>query len=122
VAGAPEGFELYSGDDAYTLPLLAVGAVGVISVAGHWAAREIGEMISAFTKGDVDHARQLNARLIPSWDIQSGDDHPNPIPTKALLRALGLPAGQCRLPMGDAPEGLETEILEVWRALGNQEP
>jgi 4-hydroxy-tetrahydrodipicolinate synthase len=122
VAGAPAGFELYSGDDVFTLPLLAVGAVGVISVAAHWASREIGEMIAAFTKGDVDLARELNARLIPSWDIQSGDAHPNPLPTKALLRALGLPAGQCRLPMGDAPAGLENEILEVWRALGNQEP
>jgi 4-hydroxy-tetrahydrodipicolinate synthase len=122
VAGAPEGFELYSGDDAFTLPLLAVGAVGVISVAGHWASREISEMITAFGKGDVDHARALNARLVESWDFESGDLTPNPLPTKALLRAIGLPAGQCRLPMGDAPEGLEERALQVWRNLGNREP
>jgi 4-hydroxy-tetrahydrodipicolinate synthase len=122
VARAPEGFELYSGDDSFTLPLLAVGAVGVISVAGHWAAREMGEMITAFTKGDVEGARAVNRRLIESWDFQSGDLTPNPVPTKALLRAIGLPAGQCRLPMGDAPAGLEERALQVWRNLGNQEP
>jgi 4-hydroxy-tetrahydrodipicolinate synthase len=121
VAGAPEGFELYSGDDAFTLPLLAIGAVGVISVAAHWAAREMGEMIAAFAKGDVDHARAVNARLVESYDFESGDDTPNPIPTKALLRAIGLPAGQCRLPMGNAPEGLEDRALTVWRNLGNSE-
>ena len=47
---APEGFEVYSGDDALNLPLLSVGAVGVISVAGHWAAAEIGEMIDAYLR------------------------------------------------------------------------
>jgi 4-hydroxy-tetrahydrodipicolinate synthase len=122
MARAPEGFELYSGDDSFTLPLLAIGAVGVISVAGHWAAREMGEMIDAFTKGDVAHARAINARLVESWDFESGDLTPNPMPTKALLRALGQPAGQCRLPMGDAPDGIEAGALQVWRNLGNGEP
>jgi 4-hydroxy-tetrahydrodipicolinate synthase len=122
IAEAPDGFELYSGDDSFTLPLLAVGAVGVIGVATHWAARETGEMIAAFAKGEVDRARELNARLIESWDFETGDANPNPIPTKAMLRALGLPAGQCRLPMGDAPDGLEARALDVWRNLGNEAP
>jgi 4-hydroxy-tetrahydrodipicolinate synthase len=121
LARAPDGFELYSGDDKFTLPLLAVGAVGVISVAAHWCAREMGEMIAAFAKGDVEHARATNARLVESWDFESGDLAPNPLPTKALLRAIGKPAGQCRLPMGDAPAGLEAQALEVWRNLGNGE-
>jgi 4-hydroxy-tetrahydrodipicolinate synthase len=121
VARAPDGFELYSGDDSFTLPLLAVGAVGVISVAGHWCAREMGEMIAAFNKGDVEHARAINARLVESWDFESGDLNPNPIPTKALLRAIGQPAGQCRPPMGATPAGLEARGLEVWRNLGNGE-
>jgi 4-hydroxy-tetrahydrodipicolinate synthase len=121
VARAPDGFELYSGDDSFTLPLLAIGAVGVISVAGHWCAREMGEMIAAFAKGDVEHARAINARLVESWDFESGDLNPNPIPTKALLRAIGRPAGQCRPPMGDTPAGLEARGLEVWHNLGNGE-
>ncbi len=120
IAEAPDDFELYSGDDALTLPLLAVGAVGVVGVATHWAAREVGEMVAAFTKGDVERARELNARLIESFDFETGDLTPNPLPTKAMLRALGLPAGQCRLPMGPAPDGLEARALEVWRNLGNE--
>ena len=110
-------FEVYSGDDAFTLPLLSVGAVGVISVASHWAAGPMNEMITAFLKGDVERARELNARLIPSWNYESGDLNPNPIPTKALLRAIGQPAGQCRLPLGDAPDGLEERGLAVWSEL-----
>lgn len=119
IAHAPDGFELYSGDDAFTLPLLAVGAVGVIGVATHWAGRETGEMIAAFAKGETARATELNATLIESWEFETGDAAPNPIPAKAMLRALGLPAGQCRLPLGVAPDGLERRALEVWRNLGN---
>jgi 4-hydroxy-tetrahydrodipicolinate synthase len=122
LAEAPEGFELYSGDDKFTLPLLALGAVGVIGVATHWASREMAEMIASFTKGDVERAREINARLVPSWDFETGDAAPNPLPTKAMLRALGLPGGQARLPMGEAPPGLEERALDVWRALGNPHP
>jgi 4-hydroxy-tetrahydrodipicolinate synthase len=110
-------FELYCGDDALTLPLLSVGAVGVVSVCAHWAAGPMAEMVAAFGKGDVERARQLNARLLESYDFETGDLAPNPVPTKAMLRALGQPAGQCRLPMGPAPEGLEARALEVWTAL-----
>lgn len=120
IAEAPDGFELYSGDDSFTLPLLAVGAVGVIGVATHWAAREMGEMIAAFSKGDLDRAREINARLMESYEFESGDATPNPLPAKSLLRALGMPAGQCRMPMGPAPAGLEERALEVWRNLGNE--
>jgi 4-hydroxy-tetrahydrodipicolinate synthase len=120
IAEAPAGFELYSGDDALTLPLLALGAVGVVGVATHWAAREMGEMIEAFTKGEVERAAEINARLIESYEFEGSDATPNPLPTKALLRALGLPAGECRLPMGPAPDGLEARALDVWRNLGNE--
>ncbi len=107
VAGAPDGFDLYSGNDGDTLPLLAVGAVGAISVESHWAGELVGEMIAAFTKGDVEHARLVNGRLLSSHRFQSCDAAPNPVPTKAMLRTLGLPGGQCRLPLGPAPS--ETE-------------
>jgi 4-hydroxy-tetrahydrodipicolinate synthase len=106
VAGAPSDFELYSGDDNMTLPLLAVGAVGVISVASHWVARQMGEMVEAFEKGDLDTARRVNARLLPSYDFETCEEAPNPIPAKALLRVLGLRVGECRPPMGPAPDGL----------------
>jgi 4-hydroxy-tetrahydrodipicolinate synthase len=117
VAGAPSGFELYSGDDALTLPLLAVGAVGVVGVATHWCGRETKEMVTAFKKGDVDEARRINARLLESWAFETGDLNPNPIPTKAMLRTLGEPAGPTRPPMGPCPAGLEDRAREVLKNL-----
>jgi 4-hydroxy-tetrahydrodipicolinate synthase len=122
LAEAPAGFECYSGEDALTLGLLAVGAVGVISVAAHWAGLEIAEMIASFLDGDVERARQLNADTIEAVAFQSSDEAPNPMPAKAILRAMGLPAGQCRLPHGPAPEWLDERAdavltdLEEWRA------
>jgi 4-hydroxy-tetrahydrodipicolinate synthase len=113
LAQAPGGFELYSGDDSYTLPLLAVGAVGVISVASHWAGEETAAMIGAFEKGDVAGARQQNEALMPSFAFETGDDTPNPLPTKAMMRVLGHRVGQCRPPMGPAPAGLEDEARRV---------
>jgi 4-hydroxy-tetrahydrodipicolinate synthase len=113
IAAAPSGFEVYSGDDPLTLPLLAVGAVGVVSVASHWIGRQMGEMIDAFEKGDVATARRINAGLIASYDFETGDDAPNPIPTKTLLRVLGLKVGECRPPMGPAPEGLADRARKV---------
>jgi 4-hydroxy-tetrahydrodipicolinate synthase len=117
IAGAPEGFVVYSGDDALTLPLLSVGAQGVVGVATHWAAPVVADMIRCFRKGDVARAAELNARLIESWDFETGDANPNPVPTKAMLRALGRPAGPCRPPMGFPPEGLEQRALEVYGRL-----
>ena len=106
IAAAPQGFEVYSGDDALTLPLLAVGAVGVIGVATHWTAAEHLEMFDAWERGDTAAARAINATMGPSFDYETGLAAPNPIPTKALLRVLGRPAGRCRPPMDAEPAGL----------------
>jgi 4-hydroxy-tetrahydrodipicolinate synthase len=114
---APDGFEVYSGDDALTLPLLAVGAVGVISVASHWIGRQMGEMIDAFGKGDVASATRINQSLIESYEFESGEETPNPVPTKAVLRVLGIPVGQCRPPMGFEPDWLEPRAREILAAL-----
>ena len=117
IAEAPEGFEVFSGDDSLTLPLLAVGAVGVIGVATHWAAPVMTQMISAFQSGDIVRAQQLNERMIESYEFETGDLNPNPVPTKAMLRAIGQPAGPCRPPMGFGPDDLEERALEVHRRL-----
>ena len=113
VAESPDSFELYSGDDALTLPLLAVGAVGVVGVATHWSAAEHAQMISAFTKGDVDEARSINARLIESYDFEVSPEAPHAVSAKAMLRALGLRVGQCRPPIGPTPDGLEARARAV---------
>ena len=117
VAAAPDGFELYSGNDGDTLPLLAVGAVGVVSVESHWAGEHVSEMIAAFGKGDVDRAREINSKLVASHRFQSTDDAPNPVPTKAMMRTLGLSVGRCRLPMGVEPDGLEDRARRVFSEL-----
>jgi 4-hydroxy-tetrahydrodipicolinate synthase len=113
VAEAPSGFEVYSGDDGLTLPLLAIGAVGVVGVATHWCGVDVAEMLDCWRKGDTDGARRINARLLESWVFETGDDAPNPVPAKAMLRHLGLRVGECRLPMGPAPAGLAERARHV---------
>jgi 4-hydroxy-tetrahydrodipicolinate synthase len=113
VAQAPSGFEVYSGDDGLTLPLLAIGAVGVVGVATHWCGVDVAEMLDCWRKGDTDGARRINARLLESWAFETGDDAPNPVPAKAMLRHLGLRVGECRLPMGPAPAGLAERARQV---------
>ncbi|MDP7259044.1 MAG: 4-hydroxy-tetrahydrodipicolinate synthase [Acidimicrobiales bacterium] len=118
IAAAPDGFEVYSGEDCLTLSLLAVGAVGTVSVASHWCTPETSLMMEAFFSGDVAGAAAINRRLIPSYDFESGDLRPNPVPTKAMMKVLGLPGGDCRLPMGPEPDGLQDEARRVLVGLG----
>ena len=120
VAEAPDGFDLYSGDDAFTLPLLAVGASGVIGVAAHWSAPEHAEMISAHTKGDVDTARRVNARLLDSYDYETWGGAPQAVNTKALLRILDLPVGSTRPPIGPDPDGVDDAARAVLAGLGRR--
>ncbi len=103
IANGPADLEVYSGDDGLTLPLLAVGAVGTVGVATHWTAGDHQQMFDLYAAGDVAGAQLVNARMLPSFAFETGDDAPNPIPTKALLRHLGIPVGEARLPMGPAP-------------------
>lgn len=117
IAAVPDSFEVYSGNDDYTLPLLALGVVGVVGVATHWVGLEMGEMIAAASKSDYAHAREINGRLLESYLFETGDAAPNPIPAKAMMRTLGLAVGECRLPMGPAPVGLEDRAREVYANL-----
>ena len=118
IAEAPDGFDLYSGDDAFTLPLLAIGGTGVIGVAAHWSAAEHAEMISAHAKGDVETARRVNARLLDSYDYETWGGTPQAVTTKALLRTLGLRVGLTRPPIGPVPDGLEDAARRVLDGLG----
>jgi 4-hydroxy-tetrahydrodipicolinate synthase len=118
MAGVPDDFDLYSGDDSLTLPLLAVGATGVVSVCSHWAGVEMGAMIDAFVAGDHATAQSINASLLSSYDFESGDDAPNPIPAKVMMNVLGQAVGQCRLPLGPPPSGLDGLARKVLDDLG----
>jgi len=117
IANAPDGVEVYSGDDGLTLPLLASGIVGVVGVATHWTAPDHQEMFDLWEAGDTAGARRVNARMLESFAFETGDDAPNPIPTKAMMRHLGFKVGQARLPMGTAPAFVEERAPQVWANL-----
>ena len=110
---APSGFELYSGDDNMTLPFLSIGGCGVIGVATHWSATDHQEMFACWDRGDVVGARKVNARLLESFAYETGDDNPNPLPSKVMMNVLGLDVGEARLPMGPPPAGLEDRARTV---------
>ena len=112
-----ESLDLYSGDDALLLAFLAVGAVGLVSVAAHWAAPEFAALIRSAHAGDWNAARLLNARLAPSCTFETSDMYPNPLPSKAALRALGFNVGQCRLPLGASDEFLDQSAHDLVSAL-----
>ena len=118
IAAAPNGFEVYSGDDALTLPLLAVGAVGTVSVASHWATPEMVSLMESFFSDDMNGAREANLRMLSSYKFESSEEAPNPIPAKAMMKVLNLPGGSCRLPIGPIPEGLTTKAKEILVELG----
>lgn len=119
IAAAPDHVEVYSGDDSMTLPLLASGIVGTVGVATHWTGADHQQMFALWDKGDVAAARAVNARLLESFAFETGDDAPNPIPTKAMMRHLGFAVGQARLPMGPAPAQVDARAAEVWANLQN---
>jgi 4-hydroxy-tetrahydrodipicolinate synthase len=113
VAEAPAGFEVYCDDDPLTLPFVSIGAVGIISVASHWAGGLIGAMLAAYSAGDVVRAAEVNRGLLESYRFEASDEYPNPVPAKAACRAMGLAVGQCRLPNAPAPQSLDDQACSV---------
>ncbi len=118
VAAAPDDFDVYSGDDGMTLPLLAVGAVGVVGTCTHWCGPIMGHLVDAFTKGDHERAQQLNASMFESYWYESREVAQFAQAVKTALRVLGQPAGPCRLPIGPEPDGLEDEARAMLGRLG----
>ncbi len=110
--------DLYSGDDALTLPFMAIGAEGIVSVAAHWAGEQFAAMVAAAAAGRWDEARRLNEVLAPSCAFESSEAHPNPVPAKAAMRALGLDVGQCRLPLGEADAQIDGRARALVGELG----
>lgn len=113
----PEDFLIYSGDDSMTLPSMAVGAYGVVSVCAHVVGREMKEMIDAFLSKDMEKAAKIHLRLLDIFNklfIVT-----NPIPVKAALNMLGIKVGGLRLPLTEASEevkdiiGKELKNLEL---------
>lgn len=94
---APEGFELYSGDDSLTLPVLSIGGVGIVSVASHVVGKEMQDMMESFFAGNMTEAASIHRKLLPVFEGLFA--YPSPGPTKAALEKLGVPVGGVRLPL-----------------------
>jgi 4-hydroxy-tetrahydrodipicolinate synthase len=118
IAEAGDDFDVYSGDDAVTLALLGVGAVGVIGVATHWAGDLFAEMIAAFEKSDLTTARQLNARLAPSFAVEVGPNWVQTTAAKAALAELGVHDGPLRLPLPPVSDEARAAVRRVLAGLG----
>ena len=115
VRTARPGFQVYSGDDGLTLPILSVGGCGIISVAGHVVAERMQEMIGAYLAGDVKLAQAIHIELMPFFKVIFVTT--NPIPIKTAVNLMGLPGGCFRPPMVP-PTAAETEQLRtVMRSL-----
>jgi len=109
--------DMYSGDDSVVVPFMGIGAVGIVSVAAHWAAREFVQVVESAGRGDWVRARQFNERLASSYAFESSELYPNPMPAKAAMRYLGIDVGQCRLPHSESDDTLDADAAKIVAAL-----
>lgn len=112
----PEHFRIYSGDDSLTLPLVALGAYGVVSVASHLVGRELKEMVGALEEGRLAEAQAIHRKLFPLFKALFMA--PNPVPAKAALSMLGRPAGRPRLPLVGLNDKEEAQLRQVMQEVG----
>lgn len=112
---APEGFTVLSGNDDQTLPLMACGADGVISVASNMAPKQMKALTRAVAASDLKEAIRLNNSLMPLYHACFVES--NPIPAKAALSLMGLCRDEMRLPLLPATGGIRTLLADVLRKL-----
>ncbi|MEH7335572.1 4-hydroxy-tetrahydrodipicolinate synthase [Neobacillus drentensis] len=111
IANTDDDFLLYSGDDAITLPVLAIGGTGVVSVASHVIGNEMQEMITAFFEGENKKAAKLHQELLP---IMKGlFAAPSPAPVKTALQLKGLDVGSVRLPLVGLTEQERATLISI---------
>ncbi len=111
----PAEFQIYSGDDYMTLPLLAVGAKGIVSVASHVVGKELQQMIQAFNSGQVGVATEIHLRLFPLFKALFATS--NPILIKEALRLQGWDVGFTRLPLYETNSKASETLAEVLQKL-----
>lgn len=111
IAETDEDFALYSGDDALTLPVLAIGGVGVVSVASHVAGNEMQQIVEAFVTGNLSEAARLHQELLPL--IKGLFAAPSPAPVKTALQIRGIDVGSVRLPIVPLTEKERLTLISV---------
>ncbi|WML60348.1 4-hydroxy-tetrahydrodipicolinate synthase [Neobacillus sp. PS2-9] len=109
ISQTPSDFTLYSGDDGLTLPVLAIGGTGVVSVASHIIGNEMQTMINNFKNGNLKEAAAAHRNLLPI--IKALFAAPSPTPVKAALKMIGVPVGGVRLPLVPLTDG-EQQTLQ----------
>ena len=112
----PAGFRVLSGDDALTLPMIALGADGLVSVASNEAPDLMAQLIDAALAGEWGRARALHYRLLPLMDVNFVESSPGPV--KAALALLGLIEEEFRLPLVPVEEQTRARVREVLGELG----
>ena len=110
------GIPVYSGDDILNLPLLSVGAVGVISVCAHTVGKEMREMLDAWFAGNAKRALEIHQKLLPVFTGTFRTQ--GAILTKAALNMMGLPGGFTRLPLVDATDAQKAQLKDDFRQAG----
>ena len=108
---APPDFAIYSGEDNLTLPILAVGGLGVVSVASHLVGQQLQTMIQAFNSGEVAKARDIHYQLLPLFKILFCTT--NPIPVKAALALQGWSMGGLRPPLSNLSSDLQSNLGQL---------
>lgn len=107
----PDSFDIYSGDDSFTLPMLALGAKGIVSVVAHVVGPQLNNMVNAFTSGNTTLATQIHMQLFPIFKglfITT-----NPVPVKAAMNLLGWQVGTPRLPLVEATPAEKEKIKGI---------
>jgi len=111
----PKDFEIYAGDDSLTLPLLAIGAKGVVSVASHLVGNQLQQMIQAYNAGKVTVASDIHLRLLPLFKALFITT--NPIPIKQALKLQGWEVGSTRPPLSEADAEVSQKLEAVLKNL-----
>jgi 4-hydroxy-tetrahydrodipicolinate synthase len=117
-AGKPADFKVWSGDDSWTLPVLAVGGYGVICVVSHIAGRAMKKLIEAHAKADNKTAMEIHQRLLPVIKTLM-TTAANPVPIKSVLNAMGFAAGPFRLPLVPLSEDQLKSVMQTIGDSGN---
>ena len=113
IANTDDDFMLYSGDDGLTLPCMAIGGTGIVSVASHVLGNEMQEMITAYLNGENEKAAKIHQKILPIMEGLFAA--PSPVPVKTALQLKGLDVGSVRLPMVPLTEQERSAVAALFK-------
>ncbi|RBP95303.1 4-hydroxy-tetrahydrodipicolinate synthase [Cytobacillus firmus] len=113
IANTDDDFMLYSGDDGLTLPCMAIGGTGIVSVASHVIGNEMQEMITAYLNGENEKAAKIHQKILPVMEGLFAA--PSPVPVKTALQLRGLDVGSVRLPMVPLTEQERSAVAALFK-------